>query len=245
MKQGLFRVECNLPIAPNIYKMVLRGETGAISAPGQFINIRLDGFSVRRPISVCDYDEDTVTIVYKVVGDGTECMSQLAPGGALDVLSGLGNGFDLEKCGEHPLVVGGGVGAAPLYRLSRELMSRGARPHVILGFSGRRDMILVDDFLALGAELTLATVDGSAGVRGFAADAMPDGGYTYFFACGPSAMLNAVNAKAAGSGQLSLEAHMGCGFGACMSCSCRTLLGAKRVCKDGPVFKREEIIWPI
>lgn len=245
MKQGLFRVESNLPIAPNIYKMVLRGETGAISTPGQFINIRLDGFSARRPISVYDYDEDTVTIVYKVIGDGTGYMSRMAPGSVLDVLSGLGNGFSPEKGGARPLIIGGGIGAAPLYRLSRELISRGAEPSVILGFGGRNDMILVDEFRALGAKVTVATADGSAGLRGFVTDAMPDEGYTYFFACGPAAMFSAVNSKAKGSGQFSFEAHMGCGFGACMSCSCKTRFGAKRVCKDGPVFEREEIIWPI
>lgn len=238
-------MESNRPIAADIYKMALRGDTGAITAPGQFINIRLDGFPARRPISVYDYDRDTVTIIYKVVGDGTRYMSRLTPGSVLDVLSGLGNGFDIEKSGARPLLIGGGIGAAPLYRLSRELTARGAEIHVILGFGSEADMMLTDEFRALGAEVTVATADGSAGLRGFVTDAMPDEGYTYFYTCGPAAMLSAVNERAKGSGQFSFEAHMGCGFGACMSCSCRTRFGAKRVCKDGPVFEREEIIWPI
>lgn len=243
MNLGLFEIAENTAIAPGVYKMLLKGDCSAITKPGQFINIKLEGFYTRRPISVFDNDDKAVCIVYKAVGDGTEFMSRLKAGTALDVLTGLGNGFDVEKSGDTPLLIGGGIGSAPLYRLCKVLLSQGRHPTVLLGFNAKKDVILESDFRSLGVPVILTTVDGSLGIKGFVTDAMKERSYSYFYACGPEAMLSAVNVAAVTSGQLSFEAHMGCGFGACMSCSCKTRFGAKRVCKDGPVFEREEIIW--
>lgn len=243
MKQDVYRITGNEPIAPGVYRMTLSGDTGAISTPGQFINIRLEGFYARRPISVCDWNDSTITIIYKRVGDGTEKMSRLPSGTALDILTGLGNGFNTAKSGEAPLLIGGGVGCAPLYCLCKRLLEEGKRPSVILGFNTAEEVLLREEFAGLGVPVTVTTADGSCGVRGFVSDAMPAGGYTYFYTCGPAAMFRAVNKRAVTSGQFSYEARMGCGFGACMACSCKTRFGAKRICKDGPVFEREEIIW--
>lgn len=243
MNHGLFEIADNSAIASNVYKMILRGDCSAITASGQFINIKLDGFYSRRPISVFDSDESSVTIVYKTVGDGTQYMSKLAPGTILDILSGLGNGFDCSKSGDSPLLIGGGIGAAPLYKLCKELLAQGKRPSVVIGFNSESDVILESEFRALGVPVIIATADGSKGVHGFVTDAISDLNYSYFYACGPEAMFAALNKVISGSGQFSYEARMGCGFGACMSCSCKTRFGAKRVCKDGPVFEREEIIW--
>lgn len=246
MKQGLFRVSENTALIPNVYKMRLEGDVGALSSPGQFINIRLDGFYSRRPISVYDSDSSSVSIVYKVVGGGTEYLSTLKAGETLDVLTGLGNGFDSSKSGSRPLLIGGGIGSAPLYGLCKALVQQGKTPTVILGFNSSSELILADSFRGLGVSVIITTADGSLGLKGFVSDAMAFmDNYTYFYACGPEAMFAAVNKAALTPGQFSYEAHMGCGFGACMSCSCKTRFGSKRVCKDGPVFERDEIIWQI
>ncbi len=242
MTQGVYRIVENSLAAKQVYRMVLEGETVAIRRPGQFVNIRLDGFYTRRPISVCDYDAHTFTLLYKVVGDSTEYMSGLAPGRELDILVGLGNGFDTGKSGDVPLILGGGLGAAPLYGLCGALLAEGKSPLVILGFNRAPEVLLADDFAALGADAILATADGSRGVKGFVIDAIAGREYTYFYACGPEPMLRAVNERAVGSGQFSFETRMGCGFGACMSCSCKTRFESKHICKDGPVFEREEIL---
>ena len=223
--------------------MVLEGDTSSITAPGQFVNIKLDGKFLRRPISICDYDETTITLVYKVVGVGTEQMSAMNAGQVLDVLVGLGNGYSLDKCGEYPLLIGGGVGVPPLYNLCKKLINAGKKVTVVLGFNTKDEIFLEDEFKALGAEVKVATADGSYGVKGFVTDAMKDVDYTYFFTCGPMPMFKAIEAVAATSGQYSFEERMGCGFGACMGCSCKTKYGNKRICKDGPVLEREEIIW--
>lgn len=243
MNLGFFEVLENTAIAPGVYKMKLVGDCSAITAPGQFINIKLDGFYSRRPISVFDSDKGSVTIVYKTVGDGTEYMSRLSAGSRLDILTGLGNGFDTGKSGDKPLLIGGGIGAAPLYKLCKELVRQGKQPSVVIGFNSKSELILEDDFRSLGVPVITATADGSHGVKGFVTDAIAGLEYSYFYTCGPEAMFAAVNRVVSGPGQFSYEAHMGCGFGACMSCSCKTRFGAKRVCKDGPVFEREEIIW--
>ena len=244
MKQGVFTIRENAPLAPGLFRLTLEGDTSAFTAPGQFLNLRLDGFYLRRPISVCDWDGDSVTVIYKLLGHGTEALSGCPAGKTLDVLTGLGNGFDAARAGARPLVVGGGVGIPPLYRLTKELLRGGAEPVVILGFNRAEEIFLLDDFEAAGVEPIVATADGSAGIRGFVTDAVPAAGaYTYVFACGPTPMLRALDAVAETDGQFSLEERMGCGFGACMGCSVRTRTGHKRVCRDGPVFSREEIVW--
>jgi len=240
MKQVIYSVRENELLAPGVYRMVLRGDTSPIAAPGQFIDIALDGLYLRRPISVCDWDDSGLTIIYKVVGRGTEKLSRMTEGEALDCLSGLGNGYDLSACPEAPVLAGGGVGVPPLYGLAKKLIGKGKRPVVCLGFNAAGEVFLTDEFRALGCEVRLATVDGSLGTRGFVTDLFDAGAYAC--ACGPEPMLKAVYRKASG-GQFSFEARMGCGFGACMGCTCKTLTGYKRICKDGPVMRREEIAW--
>ncbi len=243
MTQGLYEIIQNDALTSSVYKMVIKGDTSAITAPGQFVNIKLDGKFLRRPISICDYDESTITLVYKVVGEGTEQMAEMNVGTVLDVLVGLGNGYSLDKCGEKPLLIGGGVGIPPLYNLCKKLISIGKACTVILGFNNSDEIFLENDFKSLGADVIVATVDGSYGIKGFVTDAMKEMDYTYFFTCGPMPMFKAIEATAVTSGQYSFEERMGCGFGACMGCSCKTKYGNKRICKDGPVLEREEIIW--
>ena len=242
MKQGLFEIKQNIPLTATVYKMVLAGDTRAITAPGQFINIKLDGLYLRRPISVFDADEATVTIIYKVVGRGTEQMSQMRTGQMLDVLTGLGNGYDTSLTGQHPLLVGGGVGVPPLYLLAKTLRAQGKTVRVVLGFNTKDEVFCEDDFRALGCEVTVTTVDGSYGVKGFVTSAM-DQDYTHVCTCGPEPMLKAVYRACKTDGQFSFEERMGCGFGACMGCSCKTVTGYKRICKEGPVLVKEEILW--
>ena len=243
MKQSLFEIRENTPLTSNVYKMVLLGDTSDITAPGQFINIKLEGKYLRRPISVCDRDDKTVTIIYKVVGTGTEQMAKMAVGENLDVLTGLGNGYNTNLSGEKPLLLGGGVGVPPLYMLAKELINMGKEVTVILGFNTKDEIFLEKEFEALGCKVLVATADGSYGVRGFVTDAMKDINYTYFYTCGPEPMLKAIYKTSNTSGELSFEERMGCGFGACMGCSCKTLTGYKRICKDGPVMLKEEILW--
>ena len=243
MKQSIFEILKNEPLTKDVFRMVLAGDTSAITASGQFVNIQLDGFFLRRPISVCDYDETTLTLVYKVVGAGTEKMSGMQPGEKLDILTGLGNGYNLEKAGDKPVLLGGGVGVPPLYNLCKKLIARGAEPTVILGFNKQDEIFYEEEFKALGAETIVTTVDGSYGVKGFVTDALKDVEYTFFYTCGPEPMLRAIGKAAKTSGQYSFEERMGCGFGACMGCSCKTLTGYKRICKEGPVMKKEEILW--
>ena len=243
MKQGIYTISENTRLAEGIYRMVLAGDTSACTASGQFINIQLAGRFLRRPISVCDWDESSITIIYKVLGQGTEMMTGLPVGTELDVLVGLGNGYDLTKSGDKPLLIGGGVGIPPLYNACKKLVAEGKKPTVILGFNSSADKFYTDEFAALGAEVIVTSADGSIGLKGFVTDAMAGLDYTYFYTCGPTAMLKAIDAIAVTSGQLSFEERMGCGFGACMGCSCKTKYGSKRICKDGPVLVREEIIW--
>ncbi len=243
MTQGFYKILSNIQLTGTVYKMVLEGDTSSITASGQFVNIKLDGKFLRRPISICDYDETTITLVYKVVGVGTEQMSEMTEGQVLDVLVGLGNGYSLDKCGDKPLLIGGGVGVPPLFNLCKKLINAGKNVIVVLGFNTKEEIFLEDDFKALGAEVKVTTADGSYGVKGFVTDAMKDIDYTYFFTCGPMPMFKAIEAVASTSGQYSFEERMGCGFGACMGCSCKTKYGKKRICKDGPVLEREEIIW--
>ena len=242
MKDTVFTITENSNIAKNVYRMTLAGDTSAIKNPGEFINIRLEGFYLRRPISVCDVSDTAVTIIYKVVGKGTQAMSRMAVGERLQVLTGLGNGYDLSLSGERPLLIGGGVGVPPMYLLAKRLLDQGKRVSVILGFNTEEEVFGEDAFKALGCDVTVTTVDGSRGVKGFVTDALPED-YTYFYTCGPEPMLKAVYKATATSGQFSFEERMGCGFGACMGCSCKTITGYKRICKDGPVLKKEEILW--
>ena len=223
--------------------MKLAGDVSDITAPGQFVNIKLDGLFLRRPISVCDSEDGILTLIYKVVGKGTEAMSKMGIGEKLDVLSGLGNGYDTSVSGDKPLLVGGGVGVPPLYKLAKKLIGEGKSVSVILGFNTKDEVFYKDEFEALGCEVRVATVDGSLGTRGFVTDAMEGIDYTYFYTCGPEPMLKALFRATATSGQLSFEERMGCGFGACMGCSCKTVTGNKRICKEGPVLVKEDIIW--
>lgn len=240
MKQINYTITENTPLTADVWRMALSGDTSAITAPGQFINIALDGLFLRRPISVCDWNEKGLVILYKVVGKGTAQMAAMKAGQTLECLSGLGNGYDLDACPQNPVLIGGGVGVPPLYGLAKRLIAAGKKPSVILGFN-RSDEIFGDmEFAALGVPVTVTTADGSAGVKGFVTDAMKGG--EYVCACGPEPMLKAVHAKAAG-GQFSFEARMGCGFGACMGCTCNTVSGPKRICKEGPILSKEEIIW--
>ncbi len=244
MKQELYTVLENTPLTGDTWRMVLGGDTSAITAPGQFLNIQLAGHFLRRPISISDWDENTVTILYKILGRGTEEMTHLPVGTELDILMGLGNGFSPEKGGDRPLVIGGGVGIPPLYNLTKKLLARGAKPRVILGFNRKEDMFYREEFSALGVEVIVATADGSFGIPGFVTDGVKTlSDYTYFFTCGPLPMLEALEQVVKTSGQYSFEERMGCGFGACMGCTCQTKYGHKRICKDGPVLEREEIIW--
>ena len=243
MYQGFYEIKSNKKLTDSIYEMVLVGDTSSITAPGQFINIKLDGFYLRRPISICDYDKDTITIIYKVVGEGTEVMSQMNAGEKLDVLCGLGNGFDTSKSLDMPVLIGGGVGVPPMYNLCKKLIAEGKKVTVILGFNKKEEIFYEDEFKKLGADVKVTTVDGSYGIKGFVTDALKDTDYSYFFTCGPMPMFKAIESTATTSGQYSFEERMGCGFGACMGCSCKTKYGNKRICKDGPVLVREEIIW--
>ena len=242
MKQSIFEIIGNTRLVPGVYRMQLRGDTSAITAPGQFVNIQLDGMFLRRPISVCDVQGDVLTIIYKVVGKGTEAMSKMESG-KLDILTGLGNGYDLTAAGEKPVLLGGGVGVPPMYLLAKKLIAEGKIPAVILGFNKQEEIFYEEEFKALSCKVFVTTVDGSYGIRGFVTDALKQVEYTHFYTCGPEPMLKAVYKASTTSGQMSFEERMGCGFGACMGCSCKTLTGYKRICKDGPVMRKEEILW--
>ncbi len=246
MKQSFFEIVSNEPLtfAPSgqVFRLVLRGDVSAITRPGQFVNVKLDGLFLRRPISVNDLGENTLTLIYKVVGKGTKQLSAMKSG-ALDLLTGLGNGYDTSLSGENPVLIGGGVGVPPLFLLAKTLLSEGKKPSVVLGFNKKEEIFGEADFLSLGIPVKVTTVDGSYGIRGFVTDALKETDYGYFYACGPEPMLRAVWKSAVTSGQMSFEERMGCGFGACMGCSCKTLTGNKRICRDGPVMKKEEILW--
>ena len=244
MKQTILTVTNQTRIADGVYKMTLSGDCTEIKRPGQFVNFALDGLFLRRPISVCDSSGDSVTVIYKTVGAGTEKMAQMTAGDRLDTLVGLGNGFDTSKSGDRPLLVGGGCGLPPLYKLCKDLLREGKRPVVIGGFNSKKDAFLEDEFNSLGVEYRISTVDGSLGKRGFVTDVLQEtGSYTFFYSCGPIVMMKNLSALCPTSGEVSLEARMGCGFGACMGCTCETVSGGKRICKDGPVFQKEEVLW--
>ena len=240
-KQNIYEIISNNALTENVFKMILKGDTKYITAPGQFINILISGKFLRRPISVCDYDDKTITIIYKVVGEGTAQLSKMQSGEKLDCLTGLGNGYNISKS-KNPLVIGGGVGVPPMYNLAKCLIANNQTPTVILGFNTKSEIFYEQEFKALGCKVIVATADGSYGVKGFVTDAMPDD-YDYFYTCGPMPMFKAIESVVKTSGQYSFEERMGCGFGACMGCSCKTKYGNKRICKDGPVLEREEIIW--
>ena len=243
MKSVIFELISNKKIAKNTYEWKLSGDISDITAPGQFVNIQLDGFYLRRPISVCDAEAGALTLIFKAVGEGTEKMAKMLPGAKLDILSGLGNGYDTEKSGDTPLLIGGGAGVPPMYMLAKKLIAEGKKPTVILGFGSSDEVFYKEEFKALGAEVIVATADGTEGVRGFVTDAMAGLSYSYFYTCGPEPMLKAIYDKSETSGAFSFEERMGCGFGACMGCSCKTKYGNKRICRDGPVLVKEEIIW--
>ncbi len=244
-KRGIYTIVSNTALTPAVYRMVLEGDTQHITRSGQFINIELKGKFLRRPISVCDYDDKTITIIYKVVGHGTEQMRTMQAGEQLDILTGLGNGFSTDNNATHPLLVGGGVGVPPMYNLCKRLIAEGKLPTVIVGFNTASELFYMEEFKALGVDVYCSTADGSMGVKGFVTDVIrekalqPD----YLYSCGPLPMLKALYDATDCPAEFSFEERMGCGFGACMGCSCKTKYGNKRICKDGPVLKREEIIW--
>ncbi len=243
MKDTVFKVITNRIIAKNTYECVMEGDTSDITAAGQFVNIKLGGFYLRRPISVANVEGNLLTIIYKVVGEGTEAMAKMSGGEELLTLTGLGNGYDLAPAGERPLLIGGGAGVPPMYYLCRKLISAGKSPSVIMGFGSADEVFYKEKFEALGVKVYVTTVDGTEGIRGFVTDAMTGLDYTYFYTCGPEPMLKAVYDKSLTEGQFSFEERMGCGFGACMGCTCETKYGNKRICRDGPVLQKEEIIW--
>ncbi len=244
-KKGIYTILSNEPLTPAVYRMVLEGDTQYITRSGQFINIELEGKFLRRPISVSDYNDTTVTIIYKVVGSGTEQMREMQTGKKLDILTGLGNGFSTENNAERPLLVGGGVGVPPLYNLCKRLLSEGKKPSVILGFNTESEVFYFEEFKALGVDVFCSTADGSVGTKGFVTDAIKENNveFDYLYTCGPLPMLKALYAATECDGEYSFEERMGCGFGACMGCTCKTKYGNKRICKDGPVLKRDEIVW--
>ena len=242
MKQSIFTIERSRPLARDVVELRLCGDTSAITAPGQFVNIRLTGKFLRRPISVCNVAGDELTLIYKIVGGGTRQLAAMQPGQTLDLLTGLGNGYDLSPAGDAPVLLGGGVGTPPMYWLARELIAQGKHVRAVLGFNSAEDVFYEEELRSLGADVTVTTVDGSYGKKGFVTDGLPED-YSYFYACGPEPMLRAVYRATKTAGQLSFEERMGCGFGACMGCSCKTLTGYKRICKDGPVLRKEEIAW--
>ena len=243
MKQSVFEIISNTALTESVFQMVLKGDTAAITAPGQFVNLKLEGLYLRRPISVCDLEGDKLTIVYKAVGKGTEQMSCMKAGEKVDILTGLGNGYDLTLSGDKPVLLGGGVGVPPMYLLAKELLKQGKKVSVILGFNTKSEIFYEQEFKNLGCDVTVTTVDGSYGTKGFVTTALETIDYSYFYTCGPEPMLKAVYKASTTSGQMSFEKRMGCGFGACMGCSCKTITGYKRICKEGPVMKKEEILW--
>jgi len=243
MKQSYFKVISNKRIAKNVYEMKLSGDTSPIICPGQFVNIKIESEFLRRPISICDYDDTTLTLIYKVVGKGTSIMSAMQENTWLDLLIALGNGFNTNESGENPVLIGGGVGVPPMYKLAKELISEGKKVTVILGFNKEEEIFYKEEFEKIGATVYVTTVDGSVGTKGFVTDVLKDLEYSYVFTCGPEPMLKAVYNTSTTSGQFSFEERMGCGFGVCMGCSCKTKYGNKRICMDGPILRKEEIIW--
>ncbi len=241
MKQQIFEITENINLTENVLRMSLKGDTQGIIA-GQFVNIQLSGKFLRRPISVYDVNGDVLTIIYKVVGSGTEQMAEMKAGEKLDILTGLGNGYDLSRSGDKPLLLGGGVGVPPMYYLAKKLVAEGKKVSVVLGFNTKSEVFCEEEFKNLGCAVTVCTADGSYGKKGFVTDALPEE-YTYFYTCGPEPMLKAVYKATKTEGEFSFEERMGCGFGACMGCSCKTITGYKRICKEGPVMKKEEILW--
>lgn len=242
MKKTVFEIKENIALTSTVFKMVLMGDTADIKT-GQFVNILIDGLFLRRPISVCDCENGLLTLVYKVVGKGTEVMSAMKKGEKLDILTGLGNGYDISNSGENPVLIGGGVGVPPLYMLAKKLIEKGKKVSVILGFNTKEEIFYENEFKALGANVYVTTVDGSYGTKGFVTNVLETLDYSYFYTCGPEPMLKAVFNTSKTSGQFSFEERMGCGFGACMGCSCKTVTGNKRICKEGPVLFKEDILW--
>lgn len=243
MNKHIFTIRSQSEIAPNTFELVLNGDTEGLDRPGQFVNIRLEGYYLRRPISVCNCTPGRLTLIYKAVGKGTALLSGMGIGQQLELLTGLGNGYDLTKAGDRPLLIGGGAGVPPMYLLARKLAEAGKELTVILGFNTAAEMFYEEKFAALGAKVIVATADGSYGVKGFVTDAMEGLEYTHFYTCGPEPMLKAIYGKSTSDGQFSFEERMGCGFGACVGCTCQTKYGNKRICRDGPVLVKEEIIW--
>lgn len=244
--QGMMEIVKIENIADNVYEMTLKG-AGAkyITKPGQFINIKINDSLqpyLRRPMSISDYDDQTIIIVFKVVGLGTEILKNKAIGEKLDCLIGLGNGFEINE--GDALLVGGGLGTPPLYNLGKKLHKKGIKVTTVLGFNSKKDIFYVDKFKEFG-DVFVATMDGSVGTKGTVVDVIKQANLTfdYYYTCGPEPMLDAMVINYPNNGQLSFEARMGCGFGACMGCSCKVKTKPyKRICVEGPVLLSEEVI---
>ena len=245
MEKAIYTILSNELIADKTFRMRLAGPTGSLKHAGQFVDVAIDGFYLRRPLAAQEWDSESLAVIYKVVGEGTAVMSEMTPGLTLEVLSGLGNGFDVDACKKNALIVCGGLGASPVFSLAKELLAAGKKVCVVMGFNTAADAVLIDDFKAMGADVHLATLDGSLGVKGFVTDAIKavEPEFDYFYTCGPAPMMKAVCQSLEGPGEASLEERMGCGCGICYGCTCHTASGPKRVCADGPVFKKEDIIW--
>lgn len=241
--QSIFSIVDNILIAKDVYRMRLLGDTSEIWAPGQFVNIKIDGCFLRRPISVCSYKEGQLTLIYKAIGEGTKKMASMGANETLDLLVGLGNGFDTDPApGKKVVLIGGGVGLPPLYGLAESLIAEGNQDITcVMGFRSKDDVFYQKEFEDLGVKVLVATEDGSIGTKGFVTTILQNLDYDYYYACGPMPMLRAIHPLGK-SGQLSFEERMGCGFGACMGCTCQTLTGGKRVCVEGPVFPSEEVL---
>jgi len=245
MKQVVFLIQSNIQIACQTWQMRLEGDSSALVSPGQFVDVAVEGFFLRRPFAARDWDAEGFDFIYKTVGEGTEAMSRMKPGQAIDVLTGLGNGFDSDSCKGKALLISGGLGASPLFPLAKRLIAEGKTVTAILGFNTAAEAILQSEYEALGAKVHMVTMDGSLGIKGLVTDAVKevDPSFDFFYTCGPKVMMKAVCETLDGPGQASLEERMGCGCGICYGCTCHTDKGPKRICADGPVFNREDIIW--
>ena len=242
MQKKRFQIAENSLIALKTYKLVLVGDC---AVEGEFVHIAIPGFYLRRPLSICDLEDGRMAIVYKVVGKGTRVLSERQSGETLEVLTGLGKGFDPDACREEALLVGGGLGVPPLLLLAKRLKAQGKKVTAVLGFNTAEERILVPEFESVCDTVAVSTVDGSVGVKGFVTDAIKalQPSFDCFYTCGPMVMMKVVCQTLEGPGECSLEERMGCGAGFCYGCSIQTKNGPRRVCKDGPVFKKEELIW--
>ena len=244
MKRAVFTVLGNERISADVFDLRLSGDTSELVGSGQFVNADIPDLYLRRPISICDYSPGEMRLVIKIVGKGTQKMASLKEGDPVDLLVPLGNGFDTAKSGKTPYLFGGGVGVAPMVRLAKDLIGQGKKTTVVLGFNSSSDVILYDDYCRIvGKEnVFVTTVDGSFGQKGFVTEVNADGA-SFVYSCGPLPMMKALDKAIECGAEYSFESRMGCGFGACMGCTLASAGGPVRVCREGPVFRKGEILW--